>query len=113
MFGKNDVYVVFRVGTKKVKTHHIKKRGGKHASFVARSSHEPERITTSSTALMLGPTTTTHSKSGGISSRRTCWPGQAREPVASSSDSPVNVVASSKGSTLTRPCAKSTSAQDR
>ena len=32
MFGKNDVYVVFRVGTKKVKTHH-KKNAGKHASF--------------------------------------------------------------------------------
>ena len=32
MFGKNDVYVVFRVGTKKVKTHHIK-NAGKHASF--------------------------------------------------------------------------------
>ena len=32
MFGKNDVYVVFRVGSKKVKTHHIK-NAGKHASF--------------------------------------------------------------------------------
>ena len=32
MFGKNDVYVVFRVGTKKVKTHH-KKNAGKHATF--------------------------------------------------------------------------------
>ena len=32
MFGKNDVYVVFRVGSKKCKTKHMN-NAGKHASF--------------------------------------------------------------------------------